>query len=64
MSYVDIGWPWGVALIGLITYCQINTITLSKTLIITAYILIGSRMGLGALKIVEYGIIKKRISSI
>ena len=59
MSYVDIGWPWGVALIGLITYCQINTITLSKTLIITAYILIGSRMGLGALKMWGMGLLKK-----
>ena len=59
MSYVDIGWPWGVALIGLITYCQINTITLSKTLVITAYILIGSRMGLGALKMWSMGLLKK-----
>ena len=59
MSYVDIGWPWGVALIGLITYCQINTTTLSKTLIITAYILIGSRMGLGALKMWSMGLLKK-----
>ena len=59
MSYVDIGWPWGVALIGLITYCQINTITLSKTLAITAYILIGSRMGLGALKMWSMGLLKK-----
>lgn len=59
MSYVDIGWPWGVALIGLITYCQINTITLSKTLAITAYILIGSRMGLGALNMWSMGLLKK-----
>ena len=59
MSYVDIGWPWGVALIGLITYCQINTITLSKTLVITSYILIGSRMGLGALKMWSMGLLKK-----
>ena len=59
MSYVDIGWPWGVALIGLITYCQINTLTLSKTLVITAYILIGSRMGLGALKMWSMGLLKK-----
>ena len=59
MSYVDIGWPWGVALIGLITYCQLNTITLSKTLVITAYILIGSRMGLGALKMWSMGLLKK-----
>ena len=59
MSYVDIGWPWGVALIGLITYCQINAITLSKTLVITAYTLIGSRMGLGALKMWSMGLLKK-----
>ena len=59
MSYVDIGWPWGVALIGLITYCQMNTTTLSKILIITAYILIGSRMGLGALKMWSMGLLKK-----
>ena len=59
MSYVDIGWPLGVALIGLITYCQINAMTLSKTLVITAYILIGSRMGLGALKMWSMGLLKK-----
>ena len=59
MSFVDIGWPWGVALIGLITYCQINAMTLSKTLVITAYILIGSRMGLGALKMWSVGLLKK-----
>ena len=59
MSYVDIGWPWGVALIGLITYCLNDPITLSKTLIIIAYILIGSRMGLGALKMWSMGLLKK-----
>ena len=59
MSYVDIGWPWGVALIGLITYCLNDTTTLSKILIITAYILIGSRMGLGALKMWGMGLLKK-----
>jgi len=59
MSYVDIGWPWGVALIGLITYCLNDTVTLSKNLIITAYILIGSRMGLGALKMWSIGLLKK-----
>ena len=59
MSYVDIGWPWGVALIGLITYCLNDPMTLSKTLIIIAYILIGSRMGLGALKMWSMGLLKK-----
>jgi len=59
MSYVDIGWPWGVTLIGLITYCQANDITLSKALVVTAYLLIGSRMGLGALKMWSMGLLKK-----
>ena len=59
MSYVDIGWPLGVALIGLITYCLNDPMTLSKTLIIIAYILIGSRMGLGALKMWSMGLLKK-----
>ena len=59
MSYVDIGWPWGVALIGLITYCLNDVTTLSKILIIAAYIIIGSRMGLGALKMWSMGLLKK-----
>ena len=59
MSYVDIGWPWGVALIGLITYWLNDPMNLSKTLIIIAYILIGSRMGLGALKMWSMGLLKK-----
>jgi steroid 5-alpha reductase family enzyme len=36
--------------------------TLSKTLIITAYILIGSRMGLGALKMWSMGLLKKEFT--
>ena len=59
MSYVDIGWPWGVALIGIIAYCLSNNITLAKSLIMIAYVLIGSRMGLGALKMWSLGLLKK-----
>ena len=59
MSYVDIGWPWGVALIGIITYCLSDTITFSKIFIISAYLLIGVRMGLGALKMWSMGLLKK-----
>ena len=59
MSYVDIGWPWGVALIGIIAYCLSNNITLTKSLIMIAYVLIGSRMGLGALKMWSLGLLKK-----
>ncbi len=59
MSYVDIGWPWGVALIGIITYSLNDTITFSKIFIISAYLLIGVRMGLGALKMWSMGLLKK-----
>ena len=59
MSYVDIGWPWGVALIGIIAYCLSNNVTLSKSLIMIAYVLIGSRMGLGALKMWSLGLLNK-----
>ena len=59
MSYVDIGWPWGVALIGIIAYCLSNNITLTQYLIMIAYVLIGSRMGLGALKMWSLGLLKK-----
>lgn len=59
MSYVDIGWPWGVALIGIIAYYLSNNITLTQSLIMIAYVLIGSRMGLGALKMWSLGLLNK-----
>ena len=59
MSYVDIGWPWGVALIGIIAYCLSSNITLTQSLIMIAYVLIGSRMGLGALKMWSLGLLNK-----
>jgi len=59
MSYVDIGWPWGVALIGIIAYCLSNNVTLAKSIIMIAYVLIGSRMGLGALKMWSLGLLNK-----
>ena len=59
MSYVDIGWPWGVALIGIIAYCLSNNITLTQSLIMIAYVLIGSRMGLGALRMWSLGLLNK-----
>ena len=59
MSYVDIGWPWGVALIGIIAYCFIDNVTLTKILMVIAYVLIGSRMGLGALRMWSLGLLNK-----
>ena len=59
MSYVDIGWPWGVALIGIIAYCFSDNVTLTKILMVIAYVLIGSRMGVGALRMWSLGLLNK-----
>ena len=57
MSYVDIGWPWGVTLIGILTwlYGEGNSIRVASIAII--YILIGSRMGFGVLKMWKLGML-------
>ncbi len=50
MSYVDIGWPLGVLLIGVLTLALLQDGYWLRTLIVTlVYLLIGGRMGLGAL---------------
>tara|TARA_B100001175_G_scaffold310299_1_gene313146 strand:- start:887 stop:1819 length:933 start_codon:yes stop_codon:yes gene_type:complete len=59
MSYVDIGWPWGVALIGIITLCYAEGHSLRIMTISIIYILIGSRMGLGSLKMWGLGMLNK-----
>ena len=59
MSYVDIGWPWGVALIGIITWCYAEGDSLRIMAISIIYILIGSRMGLGSLKMWSLGMFNK-----
>ena len=61
MSYVDIGWPWGVALIGILTwlYSEGNSIRVSSIAVI--YILIGGRMGFGALKMWKVGMLYREL---
>ena len=54
MSYVDIGWPWGLTLIGVLTYIYGEGESLRVTIISIAYIFAGSRMGIGAIKPVSY----------
>ena len=54
MSYVDIGWPWGLTLIGVITWLYSDGDSVRVALVSIAYIFAGSRMGLGALKTVSY----------
>lgn len=58
MSYVDIAWPWGLVLIGLLTYFCSTGHWLRVLIISTAYIFMGLRMGLGALKMWKSGWLK------
>jgi steroid 5-alpha reductase family enzyme len=59
MSYVDIGWPWGVALIGVITWLYSDGNSIRIAIISIIYILIGSRMGMGALKMWTLGMLNR-----
>lgn len=58
MSYVDIAWPWGLVLIGLLTYFFSAGHWLRVSIISGTYIFIGLRMGLGALKMWKNGWLK------
>ena len=49
MSYVDIAWPFGVALIGVLILLMGDGDVLRKTLVGGVYLFIGLRMGIGAL---------------
>lgn len=49
MSYVDIAWPFGVALIGILIFLIGDGDVLRKTLVGGVYLFIGLRMGIGAL---------------
>ena len=57
MSYVDIGWPWGVALIGIITWLYGEGDSVRIVTFSILYIMIGSRMGMGALKMWRLGML-------
>lgn len=49
MSYVDIAWPFGVALIGVLILLMGDGNGLRKSIVGGVYLLIGLRMGIGAL---------------
>ncbi|MDB4136090.1 DUF1295 domain-containing protein [Gammaproteobacteria bacterium] len=59
MSYVDIGWPWGLVLLGIISFCFSDGYWLRSLVVSGVVILIGLRMGLGALKMWQLGLLKK-----
>ena len=59
MSYVDIGWPWGLAVIGGLTWLLSDGDPWRVGVVSIAYIFAGSRMGLGALQMWQMGRLKK-----
>lgn len=61
MSYVDIGWPFGLTVIGLVTWVLSDGNTVRVALVSIAYIFAGSRMGFGAIKLWRMGHLKREL---
>ncbi|MEO1712912.1 MAG: DUF1295 domain-containing protein [Bacteroidota bacterium] len=59
MSYVDIGWPWGLSCIGVITILFSEGYFWRVVAIGSVYLFIGGRMGLGALQLWWKGHLQK-----
>ena len=59
MSYVDIGWPWGLVVLGIISFSLSDGYWLRSLIVSTVVILIGLRMGMGALKMWRMGLLNK-----
>ncbi|MEO1436223.1 MAG: DUF1295 domain-containing protein [Bacteroidota bacterium] len=59
LSYVDIGWPWGLVAIGIGTLLFSEGQVWRVRVIAAIYIFIGARMGLGALQLWKKGYLKK-----
>ena len=61
MSYVDIGWPWGLVLIGVVTLLLSEGDSVRVIVVSVAYIFAGARMGIGALKMWQAGMLKREL---
>ena len=61
MSYVDIGWPWGLTVIGVLTWLYGEGDSVRVAIVSIAYIFAGSRMGFGALKMWKLGMLKTEL---
>jgi steroid 5-alpha reductase family enzyme len=59
MSYVDIGWPLGLMLIGALTWFLSSGDPLRTALVSVVYLSVGGRMGFGALKLWSMGRLKQ-----
>jgi steroid 5-alpha reductase family enzyme len=59
MSYVDIGWPWGLVLLGIVSYLLSSGYWLRSLIVSSMVILVGLRMGFGAVKMWRAGYLDK-----
>jgi steroid 5-alpha reductase family enzyme len=59
MSYVDIGWPWGLVLLACISYVYSDGYWLRSLVVSVVLVLVGLRMGMGALNMWRLGLLKK-----
>ncbi len=59
MSYVDIGWPWGLVVIGVLTLSMGGGDGLRIAMVGGLYILVGGRMGGGALNLWRVGALER-----
>ncbi len=61
MSYVDIGWPWGLVVIGVMTLIFSEGHWLRTALVGGVYLFMGLRMGFGAIKLLQLGALDKEL---
>jgi steroid 5-alpha reductase family enzyme len=59
LSYVDIGWPWGLVLLAGLSYFYSDGYWLRSLAVTVMVLLVGLRMGLGALNLWRLGLLKK-----
>ena len=55
MSYVDIGWPWGLVLLGVVSFIFSTGNEIRSFIVSMMVILLGLRMGIGALQLWRAG---------
>ncbi|MFB0976323.1 MAG: DUF1295 domain-containing protein, partial [Myxococcota bacterium] len=61
MSYVDIGWPWGLVAIGVIALVMGQGDSLRVAMVSGLYIFMGVRMGIFAIKLWRVGALQREL---
>lgn len=61
MSWVDIGWPWGLVVIGVVTWLMSEGNSTRVAIVSIAYIFAGARMGMGALLLLRKGHLEQEL---